>query len=122
MLRRCLLLAAILLLAAAPAGAQKRAPASPAPPTIVWTATDAIKFAAIRRGFPEYAALDDREFAHELLDRVRRVWLADKGRQEEFHQAFVARLPWYDIYSWPGLHNELIRLLLTAYAHFSSRS
>jgi len=124
MLRRHLLLAAFLLLAAAPAAAQRRAPATsaPLPPPAVWTATDAARFAAIRRGFPEYAGLDDREFARELLDRVRRIWLADKAQQDEFHQTFVDRLPWYDIYSWPGLHNELIRLLLTAYAHFSSRS
>jgi hypothetical protein len=109
MLRRRLLLAALPLLVVSAARAQE----------IAWSAADAAKFAAIRRGFPEYGTLGDREFAQELLQRVRRIWLAPASEQQEFYRIFVARLPQYDAYSWHGLHDELIRLLLTAVAHFS---
>jgi hypothetical protein len=109
MSRRRLLLAALLLLVAPVARAQG----------ITWSAADAARFAAIRRGFPEYGTLGDREFAQELLQRVRKVWLAPASEQQEFYSIFVARLPQYDAYSWHGLHDELIRLLLTAVAHFS---
>lgn len=112
LLRRRILLAALLLAAARPSRAQG----------IPWTAADADKFAAIRKGFPEYVTFSDRDFARDLLQRVRRVWLAPKPEQDEFYRTFVARLPQYDIYSWKGLHNELIRLLLTAFAHFSKPS
>lgn len=112
MLRRRILLSALLLLAARPSRAQG----------IAWTAVDADKFAAIRKGFPEYVAFSDRDFARDLLQRVRRVWLSPKPEQDEFYRTFVRRLPQYDIYSWPGLHDELIRLLLTAFAHFSRAS
>jgi hypothetical protein len=109
MLSRRLLLAALFLLVTPVARAQQ----------IAWPAADAAKFAAIRRGFPEYGTLGDREFAQELLQRVRKVWLAPDAEQQEFYRIFVARLPQYDAYSWHGLHDELIRLLLTAVAHFS---
>lgn len=108
MLRRRLLLAALLLLPASGSRAQG----------VVWSPADAARFTAIRRGFPEYGTLGDREFAQELLQRVRRVWLAPAAEQQEFYRTFVARLPQYDAYSWHGLHDELIRLLLTAVAHF----
>lgn len=121
MLRRRLFLAGPLLLAAAPAlgQTQKRKAPPPTAQPIVWSTADAARFAAIRQGFPEYSGLADREFAGELLDRVRRVWLASPQEQRAFYQTFVQRLPWYDIYSVKGLHDELIRLLLTAYTHFS---
>jgi len=109
MLRRRALLTALLLLVAPASRAQE----------IVWSAADADRFAAIRRSFPEYATLGDREFAQALLQRVRKVWLGSGAEQQEFYRTFVARLPQYDLYSWQGLHDELIRLLLTAVAHFN---
>jgi len=107
MLRRRLLLAALPLLVVSAARAQEIAGRPRTP--------------QVRRhppGFPEYGTLGDREFAQELLQRVRRIWLAPASQQQEFYRIFVARLPQYDAYSWHGLHDELIRLLLTAVAHF----
>jgi len=108
MLRRRLLLAALPLLVAPVARAGDRL-----------VGRGRAKFAAIRRGFPEYGTLGDREFAQELLQRVAKdlagAGVAAAGVLSHLRgaPAAVRRLLLH------GLHDELIRLLLTAVAHFS---
>jgi len=85
-----------------------------------WLKSDAEKFYDIREAYPEYADLEDLDFARRMLNRIQNIADAPEQERDRLFTMFLRRVPQYREYSRTQLQNELIRLLSRAVGRFST--